>query len=272
MHHQSQQGQATVEMLVSMLALVPLLVLIPEIGKLLDIKAKGIEANRYAAFERTVFSDPFKAWGSGENRLLEEQIVRDTDKRFLTDPRTPILSAGSDLIVDVNPLWKNYRGDQLLPPQRTGRLALGVNATGVPVPRESSVDQVTGEFGLFGPGELGLGLNQDGFVSSSVGITALDLPDFSRRGAAIDIDPDPGNRVAYIGGAAVLTDSWVPGDEDNFADRIDGITIDEALSGLVTPGTLFFTLIPPFFEGVKGTLPELRSESAVVPPEYIDFQ
>jgi len=60
-------GQALTETLVTLVALVPVFMLIPYLGKYLDVKHKTEDGARYALWERTVYSDPGASWNAGEN-------------------------------------------------------------------------------------------------------------------------------------------------------------------------------------------------------------
>lgn len=259
-----QQGQATIETLISMLALLPIFILIPYIGKYIDIKSKAVQASRYAAFERTIFSDPGASWNSDENQSLDQQISRDINRRILSDPKTGVSSLNNGF-VDDNPLWTNYRGDQLLAGRQVERLSAALTENESPVSRTPLLDTISGRINLLF--DLGLGLNKQSYAQNSVAITAEFLPDITRVGAAPDIvEADTG--IAFLRTGAILTDAWSAGSEDVFEDRIDGLTADEIIAIPVTLGTFTFGFIPPFLEGIKGQDFGLESESTVVPPEF----
>lgn len=268
MNYRKSTGQATAETLVSMLALVPLFILIPYIGKYLDVKSKTVEANRYASWERTNFSDPGAAWGGGENSRSDDQIARDVAQRFLGDPRSAILTNGTGPVTE-NPLWRDHLGGSLV--ASAGPLSNGVNINegDAPVPRGPAVNLLTSGFSI-GPLDVGLDLNKRSFISNGVSVPVVPLPNFSRRGAAISIEPPEVPGITFSQSGSILTDPWAPTSEENFADRIDGLTIDEPLQFIVNPGTAIFGIFP-FTEGIrKGFNPQLTSESKVVLTEYVD--
>ena len=68
---------------------------------------------------------------------------------------------------------------------------------------------------------------------------------------------------------AILTDAWIPGAEENYRDRLDGLVIDEIVSLLVAPGTFTFGFFPVFIEGLDGQNPTLETESNVLPERYV---
>ena len=247
------------ETLVSLLALGPLLVLTPYIGKYLDVKAKVAEASRYAAFQRTIFSDPGASWGAEENSRSDGEIANDVERRFFGDPRSAILS-GSPTVTADNPLWRDHDGQTLR--LATASTTLGESAS--PEAYGPAVDLFSSGTNVLGLFDLGLGLNKQGYVDHAVAVPVVGLPSIARRGAALDIDEPEQPSLAFAGSGSILTDPWVPGNEDDFANRIDGLVVDEALQLIVFPGTFTFGFLPPFFEGIKGQDAELRSQSTMV--------
>lgn len=83
------RGAALTEFAVLTLILIPLLVGIPMIGKLVDLRQVAVQASRYAAWEATV--DP------------HARPPRNVGERFFGDPAGAIVSAPS--AAGDNPLW-----------------------------------------------------------------------------------------------------------------------------------------------------------------------
>lgn len=283
------RGQALSETLVGMLVLVPILILIPYVGRYLDVKHKAQDASRYAIWERTVFSDPSAGWDAGENSKSDAALAEEIDRRILGDPRALL----GDTDQSANPLWRDHQDADLV--QLDDR-ALNVSETPEPF-----------DYGLTGEGFLGvqldislitslayeglpllnqleplsdllggaldfnLGLNDSGFTQANVAIPAVALPDFVRAGVVNSTTPS--NDVLQLrGSGALLADAWVPGSEGNYRDRLDGLVIDEIVQLLVLPGTFTFGFFPLFKEGLDGQNPQLETESTVIPPRYLDFQ
>ena len=100
-------GQALTEVLVSLIFFAPVFLLVPIIGKYLDIKQKTIEASRYAVWERSVWSDPGSVWDSGENTKNDEEIGTEVDRRFFGHLSQLISdkSAFSHNGIVENPMW-----------------------------------------------------------------------------------------------------------------------------------------------------------------------
>ncbi len=108
--HWGQSGQALAEFCVCLLAFLPLFLLIPLLGRFLDMAQTAQVASRYVAFE-SVAHDPLNG------RLLDDQIAADVARRFFNRSDAPIRTgerAGSS-DEERNPLWVDHRGDALLP-------------------------------------------------------------------------------------------------------------------------------------------------------------
>lgn len=284
-----QKGQALSETLVGLLALVPVLILIPYIGKYLDVKHKTLDAGRYAVWERSVFSDG-GSWGAGENQKSDEKIESEIVSRLLSDPRTPI--SADIAAANQNVLWQDHGGADLvdlssysqaltefedpfnyglagrsflLKPENAS-LVTALAYDGLPL-----LNELGGLSSLLGGAlDFNLGLNDGGFAEANVSLTAFGLPAFLRDGVIQSVFPQSGNAFDFQSPAAMLTDAWVPGSEDNYRDRLDGLVIDEVLQVLVLPGTVTFGLFPLFREGLDGLGPDLETESTVIPPRYVD--
>jgi hypothetical protein len=99
-----QRGQALTEFVVMCLVLVPLFVLLPMLGKYIDINHATIKASRYVAWERAV----------GRTNDVGE-IARETRRRYFS--RSDVAIKGRDGAsdkLDVNPLWVDSRNNPML--------------------------------------------------------------------------------------------------------------------------------------------------------------
>jgi len=283
-----QGGQALTETLVAFVVLVPVFMLIPYLGKYLDVKHKTEDGARYALWERTVFSDPGASWGAGENQKSDTRIRSELRARIIEEPRAPITAQTPD--GERNPLWDTHQGDDLVDladfdaslDESREPFPYGLRGSVLGTPDSLSLFGSLAQDGLPVLNELGaisdlaggaldftLGLNTQGFATSQVALNVTDLPVFTRVGAGLDIDVAEEQRTLTANGA-ILTDPWVPGSEGNYVDRLDGLVIDEIVSLLVAPGTFTFGFFPVFKEGLDGQNPTLESESDLLPERYID--
>jgi hypothetical protein len=101
------RGQAIVELLVAMLALVPLYFGVVWVAKVLDVQQATVAAARALAFECTVrpaaCADP----------AAHPELAEDTRLRFFSSHRLGLRSDGA-LVARPNAFWVDRRGDALL--------------------------------------------------------------------------------------------------------------------------------------------------------------
>jgi len=126
-----QSGQAMTEFaVVAAFVLIPTFLLVPILGKHIDIKHKTIQSARYEAWEYTVWNkgnsnrtrnDRFPAsrfLGYGSNPIPEKnyaELKREANKRFFSAPGSTINRDDSTKTsFTVNPLWEDHRGTALL--------------------------------------------------------------------------------------------------------------------------------------------------------------
>lgn len=110
-----QRGQAMAEFTIAAaFVLIPLFLMIPLLGKFIDMKATTIQAARYAAWERTAWygnSD----WAAGQKS--DSQIQSEVQQRFFADaPNAPLRSTDKTLTGTIGgkPLWHDHSGASML--------------------------------------------------------------------------------------------------------------------------------------------------------------
>ena len=108
----SQTGQSTVEFIVVSLVLVPLFLIVPLIGKYLDLAQTTQIASRYVAFEGAVHHS-----SSSTGWKTDAELATEVRRRFYS--RNDLSVKTNDLVSEVdaerNSLWVDHRGDALLP-------------------------------------------------------------------------------------------------------------------------------------------------------------
>lgn len=105
-------GQSTAEFLVLALVLLPLFLIVPLVGKQLDIAQTAASASRYVAFEGTVrHGSSLQTWAS------DAQLAAEVRRRFFSTSSAAVKTGdvGGDFAAHRNPLWTDHRGDALLP-------------------------------------------------------------------------------------------------------------------------------------------------------------
>ena len=128
-----QAGQAMTEMIIaSSFVLIPLFLLIPWLGKYIDLTHSTVQAARYEAWEYTVwYSDvsteaPTNAVDKNGSQIAmpEKSITKtheETQRRFFSLEAYSSVPDEADLVnetpwdpIDTNPLWKDHLGTSLL--------------------------------------------------------------------------------------------------------------------------------------------------------------
>lgn len=112
----SQRGQALTEFCVaSAFVLVPLFLMIPLLGKYMDMKASTIQAARYAAWERTVWYDS-AGWDSVSKS--DTEIALEIKNRFFSDSASDPGFKNTDRTANNNTagkaLWRDQAGVSML--------------------------------------------------------------------------------------------------------------------------------------------------------------
>ena len=106
-----QTGQSTVEFVVLSLVMVPLLLIVPLLGKYMDIAQTTAEASRYTAFEGTIrHSSSTPGWKS------DGELATEVRRRFFSNSDAPIKTneVAGDFNAHRNTLWFDHRGNPLL--------------------------------------------------------------------------------------------------------------------------------------------------------------
>ncbi|MDY7574989.1 hypothetical protein [Actimicrobium sp. CCI2.3] len=108
----SQRGQSVVEFLVLSVALVPLFLLFPLIGKYQDIRHATQMASRYAAFDATTRNDIQSVDGWKPEAQLADEIRR----RFFSNSSAPIKTndVAGDVDANRNLAWRDPYNNPLI--------------------------------------------------------------------------------------------------------------------------------------------------------------
>lgn len=110
-------GQALVEFLIAAtLVLIPMFLVVPLLGKYMDLKATAIQAARYAAWERTVWFG-HADWSAAEK--TDQRIQREIQQRFFSDTATVKLQSTDGGATGwggtgPKPLWTDRAGNPML--------------------------------------------------------------------------------------------------------------------------------------------------------------
>lgn len=274
------RGQAMTEFLISMAFFVPVFITVPLLGKYIDLKQNTISANRYAVWERTVWSDARAGWNDGENHKSDNSIGREIQWRFFGHPLQSVGASGATM----NTLWRDYKQRALL--RTVNGNAIGERASPVPKPGvdnvaysgipvlgglASAASSVTSKLGSAIPGCAGLpgidfshGLNLGGRTYAVATVTAT-MSDFTVSGGILDIQAK----------GAILSDAWAaPSDESALRKRIGNLVPEEIVGCTAVAGAKTFGLLSMgsysflFGEGLDADHIDTVASSNVLLPEY----
>jgi hypothetical protein len=177
-----QRGQSTVEFVAMAFVLVPLLLIVPLIGKYMDIAQTTQVASRYVAFEGQVrHSSSAGSWKS------DVDLAQEVRRRFFSNSDAPIKTGDTagDFNAHRNTLWFDHRGDPLLPNF--------VDSIGVRTTRESMAQP----FGALYAGAFGLPQDNLYMGQVTVGVANIKgLEPFDKIGLSISRS------------TSLLADSW----------------------------------------------------------------
>lgn len=194
-----QSGQSTVEFVVLALVLVPLLLIVPLVGKYMDIAQNTAVASRYVAFEGAV-----RHSSSNEGWKSDAELAQEVRRRFFSNTDAPVKTGDTagDFDSHRNTLWFDHRGKPLLPKL--------VDNVGVKTTRES----MSQPFGAFHAAFLGL--PQDNLYTGQVhvavaniaGLNPFDTLDLSiSRATTLLADPWAAQGPASIK-SKIRNDGW----------------------------------------------------------------
>jgi len=272
-----QQGQAATETLVSMLAIIPLFVVIPYIGKNLDVKFKVTESARVAALQRTIHSNG--NWGIGESVRSDAELATSVNKWVLSQPDTANAGNDKSAILIKNSLWRGHDGKTLL----DHKTVVGkVSETGIGLFRGPTTEGLLlgKNIGVLDLGEIAdvphLKKNRNGLVVAEFSLSTKSIPKMRHSGVKhifsnTDLGQGP---IQFSDRFAVISDTWIPGSEQNYANTLSSLVFDKTLSFMTAPGCYMWAWggadISIFPDGRNCTNTELRSDTAVILDKHRD--
>lgn len=108
--HKNQRGQALAEFLAVSVAMIPLFLLMPMIGKYQDISHSTQMASRYVAFDAMNRNDSMGTWKP------ESQLADEVRRRFFSNSDAPIKTGdvAGDFPANRNLFWSDPKGGPLI--------------------------------------------------------------------------------------------------------------------------------------------------------------
>ncbi len=266
--HNDQRGQAMAEfVVVAVLVLLPLYLLIPVMGKYIDMKAASVVGARYAVWERTVFF-------AGPAASVNWPGVEKTDAEIRNEVRQRIFSAGTTVANGDKGAanwggngyrnnWVNRDGSGMLPNYNAVTHATDTNdSPGIANDVLNLIVTVADALGPFT-------LEMKGLYSAEVGVSANTLPiNFSFNGDTTDAF-NPG-KLTFSDRSAILANGWSANGSEHVKTQTQGLTPTGVFQSPV--GNVLFKLI----QAVVGVaMPEIwllelgKIEPDVVPEDRV---
>lgn len=193
-HARAQRGQATVEFVVAALVMVPLFIVIPLLGKYLDLFQATEAASRYVAFEGANRNSS-NSWKS------DAELGMEVRRRFFSASGAPVKTgdAAGDFIAHRNPVWTDHAGRPLLAKFEDD---VTVRTT------------VAGKNAIAAANVYGsrLGLGNDNWYTGEVSVKIADIPGFKPLDAI---------GLTTTRRTVLLADSWTARNNAQIRSRIE---------------------------------------------------
>ena len=168
-----QQGQALTEFLVISIAMVPLFLLLPMLGKYQDINHAAQAASRYLAFDATTRNGSQSSDGFKPPAQLADEVRR----RFFSNSDAPIKTGDTagDFNANRNLFWRDPFGNPLIAQFNKVAVSFGQNA-----PSQTNAFSSASDGQIFNTMTLAnassLGLPSPGIFTGNVAVTLANLP------------------------------------------------------------------------------------------------
>jgi hypothetical protein len=206
------RGHALTEFLAVSAVLVPLLLLVPVVGKLQDLRHAVQMGSRTAAFDATLHHPGSAGWKS------PAQLADEVRARHFGGTDTPVLTAQQPDVDDRKPLWTDPLGRPLVPDLGAVRIGFGPASS----PDPDAGFQPAGDGRPFSLNPLAaparLGLATPGLFSADVSVPIARMPDGLRALQPLDrLD------LTLQARTSLLLDGWTanaPGQVDARVERL----------------------------------------------------
>lgn len=204
----AQAGQALTEFIVVALALVPLFMIVPLIGKYQDISHKTQMASRYVAFEATTWND-----SSGGSFKPEAQLADEVRRRFFSKTD----DVAGDFDANRNSLWVDYKNKPMIGNFGTDvKVTFGMNGG---VTHSDAFAPAPSPFlAQAGAVQTALGLKDKGIYTGEVGVTlaAISWPKIGLASSSA-VNPLDTFQLAITRHTSVAIDPWPAKDSSSNA-------------------------------------------------------
>lgn len=209
-------GQALTEFVVIALALVPLFLLMPMIGKYQDISHATEMASRYVAFEAIANND-----GMGSYKP-PAQLAQEVRRRFFSNSDAPIKTndEAGDFKANQNLFWVDAQGDALI--KRFNDVSVSFGSARKPNHADGKSAAADGKpFNVPSPFKVGeeMGL-RSGLYTANVSVVVANLADIGPSYAST-YEEFKNLNLTVTRHTSVVTDTWTARDPAQIESRID---------------------------------------------------
>jgi len=243
----NHRGQAASEfVLAATFFLVPLFLIIPLLGKYIDIHHAAIQQARYEAWEYTAWNGPRQhimagikdSQSAGRKKYI--QTREEGIGIFFSNPRAEDYGT-PQAIYKENPLWFDHRGDSLFSETGTPITGGEIRENPTPDPTGGIFDTIlkvlSWVFQAFGEIMSWVGvhadfdaINTDSYFTSQVAVQVRSLSDIlplhSQEGAPVNGSSQP---LTIKAKASVLTNPWNAGSRENASSETRGMVFTALL-------------------------------------------
>jgi hypothetical protein len=217
-----QSGQAMVEfVLAAVLFLIPVFLIVPLLGKYIDMKGAAVMGARYAAWERTV-------WYGGNAASVTWPGADKSDDELRNEVRARVFSEGGGISASDKsagdwvgqgrkPAWSNRDGGAMLASyDSVAQTMENRDAPGIANDLLNLVVTVADAIGPFT-------LEMKGFYAAQVSVTANTLP------IGMTLDNDPGNafnpgQLTFSDTNVILSNVWSANGAAHVKSQTEGLT------------------------------------------------
>jgi len=219
-----QKGQAMAEfVIVAVLFLIPIFLLVPTLGKYIDMKSEAIQGARYAAWERTVWYG-----GSSASPGVTWPGASKSDDEIRNELRARVFSENSGIAANdksagnwtgngAKTAWYNRDGSSMLSGYDAVEQGLkNADTPGIVNDLLNLVVTVTSAVGSFN-------LEMKGLQVADVSVTAHTLP------IGMSLYDDPGKAfnpgpLTFSDHSAVLSNTWSANGASHVKSQVEGLT------------------------------------------------
>jgi hypothetical protein len=193
----TQRGQSTVEFVVLAAVLVPLFLIVPLIGKYIDLMQTTEQASRYVAFE-AMARNTRSTWKT------DAELGVEVRRRFFSSTDAPVKTndAAGDYWSDRNPLWSDHTGQPMLD---EFAYDVVVNTT------VSNKDAIPATVAYRDE----LNLSDDNFYTAAISVYPGNVAD-------ANLDPFDGLGLEITRRTVILADAWTGFSPADIRGRVEG--------------------------------------------------